>query len=98
MSRFSSTILTLIAIALLFFTVFGNQGLLHLMRVEQELDSLQQKNRKLESEIVELTNRIYGIRTSEEVLEKNAREQLGLSKPGEIVYIFPSAAKEPPPK
>lgn len=89
MNRFTTTILLSIALLLIFTTVFGNYGLIQLLQVEQKLDTLRNKNQELASEIVRLENKIHAIEISRFELEKNSREQLGLSKPGEIVYIFP---------
>lgn len=91
MNKFVPTILLLLALTLLFFTVAGDHGLLHLKQLTEEQKELEQKNRELESEIASLQNKVYGIRHDPAYLEKSAREQLGLSKPGEIIYIFPQS-------
>lgn len=93
MNRFAPIILVCLALVLLFFTVKGEHGLLHLQQLQQKQQILEQKNRELESEITSLQNKVYGIRQDPAFLEKTAREQLGLSKPGEIVYIFPESEK-----
>ncbi|MCB0323840.1 MAG: septum formation initiator family protein [Bdellovibrionales bacterium] len=83
-----------IILALLaFFIVAGQSGLMRLGEMRREVQELDLKNRELESEIVRTQNKIYGLRKSDPVLEKLAREELGLSKPGEIVYIFPDASE-----
>lgn len=89
MGRITSIILVAVTLLVVFVTVTGNHGVLRLFRLSEELEQLRQKNGELESEIIDLTNNVYALRESNRVLEKNAREQLGLSKPGEIVYIFP---------
>ncbi|HQH26061.1 MAG TPA: septum formation initiator family protein [Oligoflexia bacterium] len=81
-----------------FFTVFGNHGLLRLVNIQHSLLTLRGQNNELESEIVETKNKIYAIRHSDFALEKASREQLGLSKPGEIVYIFPQSEQAAPDK
>ena len=89
MTNLRSIILFSIALLLLVFTIFGEHGLLHLQEINRELSNLEYKNREIKSEIIALQNRIYAIEHDAEYLETEAREQLGLSKPGEIVYIFP---------
>jgi cell division protein FtsB len=93
-SKLASAVMIIVVCVLLFITVTGNHGLLHLLSVSSEVEHLRQQNNTLESEIVEMDNRIAAIQHSSEVLEKNAREQLGLSKPGEIIYIFPEIPTE----
>lgn len=89
MNKLSSFLIILLALVLILITIAGNHGLLHLKRINQELEELERQNNRLESEIITLENRIFGIQQSKFTLEKKAREKLGLSKPGEIVYIFP---------
>ncbi len=94
MNRITPLFLFCLALALLFFTVTGDHGLLQYQQLEHEQQMLEQKNRELESEITSLQNKVYGIRQDPAYLEKASREQLGLSKPGEIVYIFPDPEKQ----
>ena len=88
MNRLAQAVILTAIVVLSLFTVAGNHGLLRLFEVQGELRMLAEQNSKIESEIITMNNKIYAIRRSEFALEKNAREQLGLSKPGEIVYIF----------
>jgi len=48
---------------------------------EQNLSNLEEKNRQLQERLKEVK--------SPEFIEKEAREKLGLAKPGETVYILP---------
>lgn len=68
--------------------IFGDMGLIshHRMkktyqRLEQELDNLSKKNEKLRKEI-------DALKTDPDHIERLARERLGLSKEGEIIYQF----------
>lgn len=76
-----------LALLIAVLAVVGNQGLLHLQNIENELNGLSGKNRELEAGIVQTQEQLYKIHHSKLELEKHAREELGLSKPGEIVYI-----------
>lgn len=89
MRRVTSFLLLALSGILLFFAVTGPHGLLHLRAVDREIEQMAEKNRELDREILSLQNQIYGVQRSDQVLEEHAREQLGLSKPGEIVYILP---------
>ncbi len=82
----------------LYFTVAGSHGLLHLQKINNELALLDQKNRELESEILDLENKVYGIKTSRFELEKSVRQELGYARPGEIVYITPQSGRPAPPQ
>ena len=93
MGKLSTITLVCITLLLLFITIFGNYGLTQLTTLNSQVEKMRSKNEQLEAEIVQLENKIHATEFSTSELEKNAREQLGLSKPGEIVYIFPTKEK-----
>ncbi|HBA39747.1 MAG: hypothetical protein A2W66_01565 [Deltaproteobacteria bacterium RIFCSPLOWO2_02_56_12] len=78
-------------VTLSLFTTFGERGLLHLWRLWGERRALSETNFLLQKENELLRERIYRLRHDDLYLEKIAREDLGLVRPGEIVYRFPSA-------
>ena len=71
-----------------FFTVFGERGALHLWRLWDEKAKLAERNFVLHKENESLRERIDRIRRDDAYLEKIAREELGLVRPGEIIYRF----------
>jgi cell division protein FtsB len=77
-------------VTLSLFTTFGERGLLHLWRLWGERRELSETNFLLQKENELLRERIYRLRHDDLYLEKIAREDLGLVRPGEIVYRFPS--------
>ncbi len=88
-------ILVFIILAL---TVFGERGLINLLSYRQqrqalagEVERLKQENQKLAQERERLTN-------DDSYLEQLAREELGMVKPGELVFQFtePKAPADPP--
>ena len=70
------------------FTVFGERGALHLWRLWDEKTKLAERNFVLHKENESLRERIDRIRRDDAYLEKIAREELGLVRPGEIIYRF----------
>ncbi len=72
-------------------TVFGERGVVHLWRLWQEKRMLDEKNFLLQKENETLRERIYRLRHDDLYLEKIAREDLGLVRPGEIIYRFASS-------
>ncbi len=78
-------------VTLSLFTTFGERGLLHLWRLWGERRELSETNFLLQKENELLRERIYRLRHDDLYLEKIAREDLGLVRPGEIVYRFTSA-------
>ena len=88
-ARFTPYLILLLAGTVSFFSLFGDHGLLHLRQLNNELASLKEKNHQLESSVEELKEKIKAFNTQDKPLEKLAREELGLSKEGEVVYLFP---------
>lgn len=84
----------LFSILLIGLGIFGEKGILKVYALEQELQArkarvqaLQEENKTLQQEIHELTYNPYFI-------EKLAREELGLVRPGEIIFEFVSPSTE----
>jgi cell division protein FtsB len=73
-------------------TVVGEHGALHLWRLLGEKDRLDEQIYRLQKENEALRDRISRIRNDDRYLEKLAREELNLVRPGDVVYRFPSAA------
>ena len=75
---------------MLFFLVFGEWGLVHYQRLAEERRSLEERSQALQRENELLREKIYRISKDDRYLEKIAREDLGLAKEGEIIFLFPS--------
>ena len=67
-------------------TIVGERGALHLWRLRGEKSRLDEQNYLLQKENEVLRQRIYRIRNDDDYLEKVAREELNLARPGEVVY------------
>ena len=69
----------------------GYDGSRDLARLKAREAQLEGRLRRTEAGIAELGDRIRNLRTDPYTLERVAREELGLSFPGEIVVILPPA-------
>lgn len=90
MSKLTPTVFVILSAIIIFFAITGEYGYLHLKNLEKEKIALEKKNRELNSEIVKLKSEIYSLENNDYSLEKVAREELGLAKENEIVYVFPN--------
>lgn len=79
---------SLILVAILGFTIFGKNGVVELQNYNRQLRDLRAKLSDLQSESREEANSLYGINHSPGYLEKISREDLGLSKQDEVIYVF----------
>ena len=73
-------------------TIVGERGALHLWRLRGEKSRLDEQNYRLQQENETLRRRTASIRNDDDYLEKVAREELQLARPGEIIYRFQSQA------
>ena len=73
---------------------FSDRGIAELQAARRRVNDLQTEIHRLESENAKLKREIESARNSTYSIEKIAREDLGMSKRGEVVYMLP--AKNPP--
>ena len=77
----------LVGLLLAFLFVFaGPYGVINMMNINKEKKVLQNKISVLEKERSILTEEIRLLQTDNKEIEKIAREQYGMAKPGEKVY------------
>jgi cell division protein FtsB len=86
--RWAVYLFSSLLVALSLFTAFGERGVFHLWRLWDEKKHLAEKNFLLQRENETLRERASRILHDDRYLEKIAREELGLIKPGEMVYRF----------
>ena len=72
-------------------TVVGERGAIHLWRLRGEKSRIDEQNYRLQKENEALRQRVLRIRNDNHYLEKLAREELNLVRPGEVIYRFPKA-------
>ena len=74
-------------------TIVGERGALHLWRLRGEKIRLDEQNYRLQKENDALRQRIHRVRSDDDYLEKLAREELNMVRPGEVVYRFQGAPR-----
>src|ERR1041384_7555885 len=89
--RWLSYALGTLIIVLCIYTIAGQRGAIHLWRLRAEQARLDEQNYTLQRENERLRERIGRLQKDNSYLEKVAREELNLVKPGEIVYRFASS-------
>jgi cell division protein FtsL len=82
----------LFIVALIAASVLGNRSLVRLYQMHVEKGALASEVEQLKATNATLAEEVRGLRTDPARVEAIAREELGLVKPGEIVYEF-----RPPP-
>lgn len=70
--------------------IFDSNGKERVVRLQAELDSLQEGNAALKRENEELAREIHAFHSDPHYVEKVARDELGMVGRDEVIYQFPS--------
>jgi cell division protein FtsL len=87
--RNAGYVLVLFCIALLVHEVYGQHGILALRRERKEIQNLQQQIHQLQQENAQLDKQVNALQFDPKAVERLAREQLRMSRRGEIIYTLP---------
>jgi cell division protein FtsB len=74
-------------IALVVGSLFGDRGILQLMAQRQRALDLAREVEEIRVENGRLAAEIHALRTDPRAIERIAREELGLARPGETVFL-----------
>jgi cell division protein FtsB len=83
------TILGLAILALTIHDIFGPHGFLAMRRTQLEIKQFSAEMQKLDKENQELSDEVTSLKTDPRMIEKIAREDMGLAKPGEFIFKMP---------
>lgn len=81
--------MALLSLVLLMHEVFGRNGYMTLRREKKDYTTLQRQIQKVSNENQQLEQKIHALKNNPEAIEKQARDQLRLARPGEIIYTLP---------
>jgi len=90
-------ILLLVAIALIVHDIFGQNGFLFARRQQRELQTMQNQNVQLQRDNEQLEKDNRALKSDPAAIERLAREQMHLAKPGEKIYTLPDNSPPAPP-
>ena len=83
-------------IALVVGSFFGDRGFIQLVAKREQTESLRREIEELRAENARLAAEIAALRTDPRAIERLAREQLGLARPGETVFLIREEPQERP--
>jgi cell division protein FtsB len=78
----------LVLIALVINSLFGDRGVLHLIAQREKTSQLEREIDELRNENLRLAHEITALKTDAQVVERVAREELGLAASGETVFLI----------
>lgn len=94
--RLGTVAAVLLTLGLLLHAMFGANGMVVYRQKRAEMKSLEQDVGRVQKENDEYAERIKALKSSPSAIEKEAREQLHYTRPGEYVYVAPAAPQKPP--
>ena len=81
-------LLFLVCLVIVIYGILGDQGFFHLHRLKLELSDLQQKIATVETDNVRLRQEIQHLKTDPAYIERLARQDLGMLKQNEVLFLF----------
>jgi len=91
-------ILGLALFALLVHDIFGAHGFIAMRRTQKEIEQIREQIGKLNKDNQLLSSQVNSLKTDPKAIERIAREDMGLARPGEIIYKLPDSAKPGDPQ
>ena len=87
----------LLACVIAYHAVFGANGMVVYQKKKAEFRQLERDNETMQRENARLQQQIKALKSDPATIEKEAREQLRYTRPGEMVYILPEQSKPAAP-
>ncbi len=81
-------VLLAFAAMITFFCFYGNDSYSQVLTLQKSLREQRERNAAVAGHLMELKREIAGLQRDNRVLEKAARNELGLARPGELVFFF----------
>jgi cell division protein FtsB len=75
--------------------VFGPHGYLSMRHTQGEIGHLQDDLQRLNKENAELTGEIRALKSDPAAIERVARDDMGLARPGELIFRLPDDPPAP---
>lgn len=93
--HYGATLLGLLLLALVVHDIFGTHGYLAMRRAQQEIKKVKADIEQLNKENLQLADEVKDLKSDPRKIEKIARDELGLAKPGEVIIKIPQSQQLP---
>jgi cell division protein FtsB len=93
--QYGRILLGLIVLVLIVHDIFGTHGFLAMRRTQSEIKKVQADLDQLNKENLQLEQEVRELKTDPHKIEKIARDELGLAKPGEVIIKIPLSQQLP---
>lgn len=96
--RNARKILGVAFLALLIHDIFGPHGVIAMRRTQNEIKQIREQIGKLNEENKSLAAEVNSLKTDPKAIERIAREEMGLARPGELIFRLPDPPRPTPAK
>lgn len=93
--HYGGPLLFLLALVLVVHDIFGTHGYMAMRRTQQEIKKVDAQMQQLNKENEQLQQEVTDLKTNRHKIEKIAREELGLARPGEVIIKIPRSQQLP---
>jgi cell division protein FtsB len=93
--HYGPALLGLLVLVLVVHDIFGPHGYLAMRRTQQEIQKVNSDLRQLNKENLQLEQEVRDLKTDPHKIEKIARDELGLARPGEVIIKIPRSQQLP---
>jgi cell division protein FtsB len=93
--HYGGTLLGLLLLALVVHDIFGTHGYLAMRRTQQDIKKVNANIEQLNKENVQLEEEVKELKSDPHKIEKIARDELGLARPGEVIIKIPQSQQLP---
>jgi cell division protein FtsB len=89
--------LSLLVLLVAMHGIFGDHGYLAMRRARADVEKLRREVEQLDEQNQHLSGEVKALKSDPAAIERVAREEMGLAKPGELIFRLPDDPKNPPP-
>ena len=93
--QYGTVLLGLLVLVLVVHDIFGTHGFLAMRHTQQEIKKVNAELDQLNRENLQLEQEVKELKTDPQKIEKIARDELGLAKPGEVIIKIPRSQQLP---
>jgi cell division protein FtsL len=93
--HYGRALIGLLVLVLVVHDIFGTHGFLAMRRTQQEIKKVSADLDQLNKENLQLEQEVRELKTDPRKIEKIARDELGLARPGEVIIKIPRSQQLP---
>ena len=93
--QYGGVLLGLLVLVLVVHDIFGAHGYLAMRRTQSEIKKVQADLEQLNKENLQLAEQVKELKSDPGIIERIARDELGLARPGEVIFKIPKSQQLP---